>query len=37
MLDELHAADGHWREYLEDRWKREAALEAFHEYAYRWY
>ena len=36
MLDRLRAESGRWAEY-QDPQKREAALKAFHEYAYGWY
>jgi len=36
MLDRLRAESSRWAEY-QDLQKREAALEAFHEYAYDWY
>jgi hypothetical protein len=36
VLDRLRAESGKWAEY-QDRAKREAALERFHEYAYKWF
>jgi len=37
MLEQLRAASGHWEQYLDDPWKRQTALGAFHKYAYQWY
>jgi hypothetical protein len=37
MLDQLRAAEGYWKEYLDNPSKRQTALRDFHKYAYDWY